>query len=235
MKLILATLFVFAVPTAALSADATPTEPTTTYFDWSGVYVGIQGGSVFSTDGRVPFDSQPASDFYDIDMEGGFGGFQAGYNHQFTNNVVIGVETDVAFGDLNYSSVWLTPTGPDTTYLGQGDLDWLGSTRARLGYAMDRWLPFATVGVAYAGIDFVESHFGVVHGRGDATLVGWTAGAGVNYALTEHLIIGAEYHYSDFGSTGFTEYGEGVFSGVTASGAFDLDIQDVRFSLSYKF
>jgi outer membrane immunogenic protein len=66
-----------------------------------------------------------------------------------------------------------------------GFVDWgpvtgAGSVRARGGYAFNRFLTYATGGM---GIE---------------DSIGWTVGAGVEYALTDHWIIGAEYLHHDF-------------------------------------
>jgi len=66
-----------------------------------------------------------------------------------------------------------------------GAVDWgpvtaLGSVRGRLGYAFDRFLPYLTGGLA------IEDS------------VGWTAGAGVDYAITDHWSIGVDYLHGDY-------------------------------------
>lgn len=66
-----------------------------------------------------------------------------------------------------------------------GFVDWgpvtgAGSVRLRGGYAFDRFLAYATGGI---GIE-------------DA--LGWTVGGGIEYALTDHWIVGADYLYHDF-------------------------------------
>ena len=37
----------------------------------------------------------------------------------------------------------------------QTQQSWVGTTRARVGYAFDRWLPYVTGGVAYGNIQAV--------------------------------------------------------------------------------
>ena len=77
-----------------------------------------------------------------------------------------------------------------------------GSARVRAGYAVDRWLPFVTGGVAFAKytatINAAEQPLEYPR-SGKGNLVGWTLGGGVNYALTDHVILGAEYRFTNFG------------------------------------
>ena len=83
---------------------------------------------------------------------------------------------------------------------GNVKLDWQGSIRGRLGFAaFDRGLIYATGGVAFgsfknhynSGLPFIESV--------SNTRVGWTLGAGFEYAVTNNLIARAEYRYTDYG------------------------------------
>ena len=91
----------------------------------------------------------------------------------------------------------------------KASLDWLGTTRAEVGFVVtpdNRLQIYATGGVAYGG---GSSHFNVYDtvynaywsGNPSSTRVGWTIGAGVEYAVTNNVTIGAEYLYADLGST----------------------------------
>jgi len=108
----------------------------------------------------------------------------------------------------------------------QAEVNWQASVRGRLGYANGRFLLYGTGGVAFADVsvsarDTVTSHVfdsetgiggteepgGVqihrVSGHDDGTLVGWTAGAGAEYALCPLVSLGIEYRHNDFGSETF--------------------------------
>lgn len=103
-------------------------------------------------------------------------------------------------------------------------VNWQGSVRGRLGYTIGCFLLYGTGGVAFADVenqagDHVTSHVfdtfeGIVeepggaqiHGlshREDDTLVGWTAGGGAEYALSNLVSLGIEYRRNDFGSDTF--------------------------------
>lgn len=172
----------------AFAADATADLPMTAPgFDWTGYYAGLQAGYGWGqseiTEG-APFSITP-------DVDGGFvGGHVAGL-WQF-DQAVIGGEAD-----LNYSSMeGTTESGPGSTF--GTDIKWFGSVNAKAGYAMDRLLVYGVGGVAFAGIE--TSQISGAAFTETKTNVGWTVGAGVDYALTDKFIVGAQYRYYDFGT-----------------------------------
>ncbi|WP_208441293.1 outer membrane protein [Bartonella raoultii] len=92
---------------------------------------------------------------------------------------------------------------------------WSGATRVRIGFATDRIMPYIAGGVAYTqmqGISALQVKKGL-HADADAnkvvasgnvydetkTLVGFTLGAGVDFAMTDNVLLRAEYRYSDYG------------------------------------
>jgi outer membrane immunogenic protein len=211
LKLLGAAAFAALFSTSAMAADIitnyepAPMAPMATAYNWSGVYLGVQGGYVWT----------------DLDFPGGFGsedfngatlGGQIGANWQH-NNFVFGVEADVAYtwNDNNYTF------GGDSVEIGT---DWQGSARARLGYAFDRTLVYGTGGLAMTRGFVKAPGF-----KAEETLTGWTVGGGVEHAFTDNWIARAEYRYSDYGSDDF---------GLGA-GDFDLSEHTVRAGLSYKF
>jgi outer membrane immunogenic protein len=108
-----------------------------------------------------------------------------------------------------------------------GDLEWFGSARLRAGYAFDRFLPFVTGGVAIGRYSGTEN--GTL--ENSENMVGWTAGAGLEYAVTDNLIARVEYRYSDYGRK--SQPAPFSFEGQQAR--LDLTTNDVRVGLSYKF
>ncbi len=172
------------VSTAVYAADAVeqipeaPMAVETSAFTWTGAYVGIQGGAGWlNGDFSVPGAS--ASQDFDGGMVGGF----VGYNWQFGNGFVAGVE-----GDFDYN--W------NEESFGGIDIgtDWSGAVRGRIGYAFDRVMVYGAGGWAITN--------GYVEGLGvdeSETFNGWTVGAGVDFAVTDNMFIRGEYRYNDFG------------------------------------
>ena len=140
--------------------------PVAVAYNWTGFYAGIHAGWGW---GNGSFSGPPPT--RDFDVDGGLLGGQLGYNWQ-TNQFVFGVETDIAWSGIDGS----TRCGGIRCRI---DNNWLGTTRARFGFAADRFMPFIAAGVAYG-----EVEANATGNRGaDDTRVGWTIGGGVEYAL----------------------------------------------------
>ena len=156
-----------------------------TLFDWNGFYAGINGGWGW---GRSGFDFVGGGlGNTAFDTSGGLIGGTLGFNLQ-AGQVVFGLEGDLAWTNLRGSS--FCPVGVCETRN-----SWLGTARGRLGYAFDRFLPYVTAGAAFGDVK------ATVPGLGTAsdTKVGWTAGAGVEYAVSRNWSVKAEYLYVDLG------------------------------------
>jgi outer membrane immunogenic protein len=161
-------------------------------FSWTGFYVGATAGGAFGhqTLSNNPFGSLGAS------SAGFIGGGEAGFNYQLpTSNVVLGGETDFQGSTLRSAYGTLTPPG----FTGTTNLDWWGSARARLGLSFGNVLPYVTGGFAYGDVR-EQGTLGATAFSDSGVRTGWTAGAGVEYAITHNLTAKAEYLYTDLGS-----------------------------------
>jgi outer membrane immunogenic protein len=196
-------------------------------FNWSGVFVGAQIGYGWGkTDARffnnVGVFIPAASGSYNIN--GVTGGVHLGYNMQF-NNLVVGLVTDLEASGIRGTGLF--PNGDDY----RTRMNWQGSTRARLGVAVDRAHLYVTGGVAYAGIDYSAFNIGTATRIGsNSTRMGWTIGAGAEYAFTPNFIASLEYRYTDFGSR--TVNLNPVFAGSTT---YKTTTHTVRVGVSYLF
>jgi len=182
--LVLAAALAAGLSSAALAADAVETIPsapvayeTAPAFSWSGPYLGIHGGYGW---GDADIEGAGSQNFDGARM----GGF-VGYNWQFSNGFVAGVE-----GDVNYD--W---NNDDVAAGVDAESGFSGSARARLGYAMDRTLIYAAGGWTATNVE-VDTPVG----DDDDTLHGWTIGAGVDHAFTDNLFGSVEYRYNDYGN-----------------------------------
>jgi outer membrane immunogenic protein len=156
--------------TAALAADviaeqpAAPAPVVTPVFSWTGVYLGANLGYGWADAGAG-------------DRSGFVGGGQIGYNYEFDNHLVLGIEGDMDATGWQFDG---------------NDVDYTITGRGRLGYAFDRWMVYGTGGIAYAKAGGLKD-------------TGWVAGAGIEWAATDHIVPGIEYlHYgfNDFDNTG---------------------------------
>jgi outer membrane immunogenic protein len=183
-------------------------------FNWSGFYVGINGGYGWgNADWTTPlgnFSSSP---------KGWMAGGTLGYNWQW-NSVVLGLEGDIDYMNLRGtadSAICVGCTYKDT---------WLGTFRVRAGYSFDRWLPFVTGGAAYGNV-YVSGP----GGSGTGTKQGWTAGAGIEYAITPAWSAKFEYLYVDLGSATCAQAACGFASDVQVKATANL----ARVGLNYRF
>ena len=79
---------------------------------------------------------------------------------------------------------------------------WFGTLRARIGYAINNVMLYGTGGLAYG--DLKGEFFGLSENK---TLVGWTAGAGIEYAFTQNWSAKLEYLYMDLASRTYSVTG----------------------------
>jgi outer membrane immunogenic protein len=216
-------------------------------YDWSGYYLGLNlgGGSMKVNEENTANntawgDMMPGQSFHKS-ATGVIGGGQFGFNLQL-KQFVFGVEATTKGTSLiaKYRSSFNDPSGDAGDDDFKARVTFLMSVTGRIGYAMDKFLFYGKGG--YAGAEALLSvtdniadvRRGNITGRGtdNAWLSGWTVGAGVEYAITKHLIAGIEYNYIDLGGTN-VDYGNraGAYS-------FDTKIKDFHeflAKLSYKF
>jgi len=225
LRLVLAAaLFAVATPTFAADLAPAPMEPIAPVvvpFNWSGFYVGAEIGYAWSK-ADSDFDLAGVPD-NSPDADGVVGGVYVGYNAQF-NQVVVGLEADIEA---------TSKSGDDTNLAGltsftDVDENWQGSVRARLGYAIDNFMPYITGGVAWADWDVTAGPAGGPLFDFSDTMVGWTIGAGLEYGFTPNLIGRVEYRYTDFGSI------DGDLPGAVRD-SVDVTDNAVRVGIAYKF
>ncbi len=106
--------------------------------------------------------------------------------------------------------------------------DFLSTARGRLGFAADRWLPYVTGGLAVGDIKATVPGFAGI----DKTNAGWTAGGGLEFALSGPWTVKAEYLYVDLGKAGCS-----VACGfpVGANNNVGLTTNVVRGGINYRF
>lgn len=261
-KVLLATVLLagsaLASPTFAadLPRKAAPIVVPPPVFTWSGLYGGINIGYGFDSDGDVQTTGQAAINVTNVaggarpgnvrlDREGVIAGGQFGYNWQVMPNWLIGIEADIAGGDIdetrNVVTIPLNGIGTlNNTF--NSRLDYLGTVRGRFGYTFDRTLVYATGGFAYGGVTNTVSFFGpagqlqfVGSNRDNET--GYAVGGGIEHFLTSNFSVKAEYLYYDLGST---TVNVAVIPGSGGGGTgynsrFENEGHIVRFGVNYKF
>lgn len=218
--------FVAALTTSAFSADAVMEEPVATSFNWTGAYIGLEAGYSWAKS-KADYTAFLAIDA-PMDPKGFVGGIYGGYNFQLGNSVVLGIEGDINYADVHGSTPTLEGGVPIAGQSFDGKVDWTASIRGRVGYSINRFLPYVTAGGAFAHYDVGNTAGGVTEHAFDRTLSGWTVGVGADYAFTDNLIGRVEYRYADFGTKS---------AGAVLFENYDVDLKtnDLRIGLAYKF
>lgn len=199
---------------AAQAADLHYKAPAYTapvYSNWTGFYVGLNAGYGFGTS---TWDFPAVSP----KPKGFIGGGTIGYNLQ-TGTWVWGIEGDIDFSGMKDSPVCaLGNCETKNTYL--------GTVRGRIGYAgWNNWLPYITGGAAVGDIKATDTA-----GSASKTKIGWTLGAGVEYAFMSNWSAKLEYLYADLG-----KFDCGVSCGSATTDNISFKANLVRAGLNYRF
>ena len=220
---------------ADLPAQKAPPVPTPPVFTWTGFYVGMNFGHAWTGSDPIAVASANALDL----TAGGFGqasglggsgvtrarlddyyfGGQAGYNWQFAEKFVAGLEGDIqgagVRGGGGLANVTAAPGGFAVTSARlRRSLEHFGTVRGRFGYAVTPTiLVYATGGLAYGGVNIISAmaqtltpstlFAKVAEGDRYENRLGWTIGGGAEMALGHNLSAKLEYLYYDLGSASF--------------------------------
>lgn len=161
--------------------------PPASVYNWTGPYAGLNLGYQWA---KVTNNVTEPS--------GIAGGGQLGYNWQL-GQFVFGLETDIQ-----------ASAADDTFAPYKFSNPWFGTLRARIGYAINNVMLYGTGGLAYG--ELKGEFLGLEE---DKTLVGWTAGAGIEYGFTQNWSAKLEYLYMDLASRTYSI--TGVDNGLHSS------------------
>jgi outer membrane immunogenic protein len=215
--LLAASVVVSAIGLASAAAAPVP------MFDWTGSYVGVEGGGAWGSSTHN-FSNGIINGTHDpFGLSGGLVGGTIGYNWQ-VGSMIAGLEGDLSWASSSGSTLG-TPTactgGPCTS-----KLTWLGTVRGRIGYAVGKWMPYVTGGLAFGHVDACEN----VTCSSD-THTGWTIGGGIEAKLTANWSAKAEFLYVDLGSA--SAYTLAAFPTFPHT---EITTQNIlRVGLNYKF
>jgi outer membrane immunogenic protein len=184
-------------------------------FNWTGGYIGINGGYGWGTSdwGFFGADAKPS---------GGLVGLTLGYNWQGIGSPwVFGLEGDINWSDMKGSFANLVcPIGCEIKN------EWFGTVRGRVGYAVDRLMPYVTGGLAFGEVKASINGIGTT----SDTNFGWVVGAGLEGALAPNWTAKIEYLYMDLGNTNC-----GVLLCGPLANDIDFRANIVRAGVNYKF
>jgi outer membrane immunogenic protein len=227
-------------------------------FSWTGFYVGLNAGYAWGkSDTAVGLGGNWALETLTArnnitalgsrsSSPNGFtGGIQAGYNVQL-NSIVLGLEADANYLGLKKRSISSAAPGvvdggyPGYTFNQSVEANWLVTLRPRIGVAFDRFLVYATGGLAIANVEgstaFASSGGYSKAGSKSDTKYGYTVGGGVEYAMTNNWSLKAEYLYTDLGKINYiTGFVLPAFLGYSETVSHNMKFHTVRAGVNYKF
>jgi opacity protein-like surface antigen len=220
--------------------DYIPYQPSGFFvLDWSGFYVGGHLGlaHTLAESTLVAFRDNTLffRDFTFGESEtSATGGVQAGWQRQW-GKMVAGVELDFNLLRFRSTSDAQVIPGIETALLAAvtrtSEVSDIFLLTGRLGYVDGRWHAYMKGGLANGQVDvsYRDAITGFRSSSGGRE-TGWTAGLGIDYALTPNLFLGIEYNYIHFRSNP-----EPPPIPQTEFGAVDIDTQNVVLRLNYKF
>ncbi|MGB8630532.1 MAG: outer membrane beta-barrel protein, partial [Xanthobacteraceae bacterium] len=190
-------------------------------YDWTGLYLGLNAGGAFAANSTSASGGGVNASASDT-LPGFIGGAQIGANYQ-TGRAVWGFEVD-------YDASTQSKALPAGVLSGSSEMPWVATLRGRLGIAFGPTLIYATAGGA--GVELRSPNLTLPTGSTSTTVThgAWTAGAGIEYGLTDHLSARLEYLYLDTGD---------IMTGVIGPPATTITshLKDnlVRAALNYRF
>jgi outer membrane immunogenic protein len=226
---------------------------------WSGFYIGANGGyagdqykypfsGFLEEGGNTVIDGGGSAS---LSSSGFLGGVQAGYNYQFDASWVSGIEADIDATSiagkvsLGASGVYNVDLPWSASGAAKSEQPNLGTARFRLGYLITpQFLVFGTGGLAFGQIKTsadlgynISGDSGALSWSKNATQVGWTAGAGVEYKVNNNWSFKTEYLYVDLGTK--TLLSGGYDDGDGGAYGYSLKVHPtdniVRAGLNYTF
>jgi outer membrane immunogenic protein len=234
-KILLVTASLLALSATAASAADLAARPYTkapppmlsTVYDWTGFYVGINGGWAQSHDNRS-IDGVGSIGSHDAD--GGTVGGQVGYRWQ-SGAFVFGLEAQGNWADISGSSTNLAVAGGQI----RSKTDAFGLFTGQVGYAWNNVLLYAKGGAAVTdrNYEFLAPGGALASSTGYDTRWSPTVGAGLEFAFSQGWSIGVEYNhiFEDRHGATFVTPGGLAVSGFSSGGDTDM----VLGRLNYKF
>jgi outer membrane immunogenic protein len=203
---------------------------------WQGIYWGIHGGWGWGDADRTialfdpMFGLFPPAGAASNDIDGGIFGGHVGFNWQASPNWLFGLEASLAWSGVDGTAN--SPVAAGFTI--SSDLEWLATVTPRLGWTSNNWLFYVKGGLAGGRLETVSTlgPGGPVF-TGENSMLGWTAGVGLEWMWSPNWIFGIEYNYYDLGSENIG--GAYAPGGAPAGQTVDVKFSSVLARLSYKY
>jgi outer membrane immunogenic protein len=199
-----ASLLTISAFAADLGVRPAPLQPVIPPFTWTGCYAGVQAGGGWGkkdlTDTVGLFSGITGYSSASVDVSGYMLGGQIGCDYQFAPTWVVGIEGAATGGNISKTTNFAVPSIPDTASF-RSTTDFLASITGRIGYAWDRWMFYGKGGVALVGDRYhADDLAGIYFYDATENRIGWTAGAGLEWAFDPLWSVKLEYDYYGFGT-----------------------------------
>jgi outer membrane immunogenic protein len=172
-------------------------------YDWSGFYIGVEGGFGF---GRLDWTYNGLGTTANHNTAGGLIGGTIGYNWQ-AGSMVFGLEADGAWASITGATA--CPAGGFNC---RSTINTVSTWRARLGQSWGPVMAYITGGAIGVEQNLrTVSPAGVVAGSNNYG-IGWTAGGGFEYMFAQNWSLKGEALYFDTGRRNYD-----VDSGLTVN------------------
>ena len=172
-------------------------------------------------------------------MSGQWGGWVFGVEGDFDWQGISGSSSSAFCTSILFSS---TPGSTAAGLSCKTASNWLGTLRARFGYAWDRVLVYGTAGGAGANVETALT--GLPYQS--SPVFGWTVGGGIEVAVAEHWTFKAEYLFVDLANAACNHgnscgydvaavVGPPVVNAVNGNYAVRLNENIFRVGLNFKY
>lgn len=218
---------------ADMAVKAPPPAPVVAIYNWSGFYIGANGGWAQSH-GCVDFvnDLGVAAGACG-DRSGGVAGGQIGYRWQ-TNQFVLGLEAQGDWADLKNTRVSLIDPFLSTT----AKTDAIGLFTVQLGWAWNASLFYVKGGAAVTRnrLDLFDNLTGIGIASAGHTRWGGALGVGYEYGFAPNWSVGVEYDHLWMGNDNNAFVGVPLPSGgFIAGNGISQDVDMITLRLNYRF
>ena len=201
-------------------------------YNWTGFYLGAHVGAGWASNGwDAPFFINLGGPLrLGAGSASGFlGGVQAGVNYQI-DAMVFGLEADASWAQLSGEACNTIQGAVHCTSAANR----FGTVTGRFGIAADRALVYLKGGAAWLHDEHTLSILGALDTTVSGNRWGWTAGAGIEYALTRNWSAKLEYDFMDFGTQQHL-FVTTLVGTLNSTIAVKEQIQTAKFGLNYKF
>jgi outer membrane immunogenic protein len=230
-KFLLATVGLIALgiaaPASAADLAARPytkaPPPVVAIYDWSGFYIGANGGGAWShkcwdvTSFRAPVT--PFSEGCH-DATGGVVGGQIGYRWQ-SAGWVFGLEAQGDWADLRGSNISVFIPA----WTNNSKIDAFGLFTGQVGYAWNNVLWYVKGGAAVTDDQYrgTVTATGALFDSASETRWGGVVGTGLEFGFAPNWSVAVEYDHLFMGNRGITTTSTGVLAGIPAGSIFRTD------------